>query len=120
MPPANIKLDNYYSGDSWGGMLVGPVLINEATPISALAAVRIQFRDSFGDLGYELNTVPTVGKGLINITDADTWEIEVPAQVLGLVAGRWDWDFECTDSIGFVVTLYRGVLTVKGDITHDN
>ena len=121
MPPVIIKLDNYYSGDSWEGMLVGPVVINEVTPTSPVTAVRMQFRDSeFGDLGYELNTDPAAGEGLITITDADTWEINIPAQVIGLVAGRWDWDLECTDSTGYVVTLYRGVLTVKGDITRDN
>jgi len=121
MPPVIIKLDSYYKGDSWGGMLIGPVIINDAVPAYPVASVRMQFRDTeFGDLGYELNTTPAEGQGLINIINAATWEIAVDPQVIGLTEGRWDWDFECTDSMGFVVTLYRGVLVVKGDITRDN
>jgi hypothetical protein len=119
MEPVKIVLDNpYYEGDSWLGLRIGPVLINEEIPPATLASCRMQFRDSDGNLGYELNTVVEVGKGLITILDADIWDVLVNIQILPLDTGRWDWDFETTDNNGVVRTLYKGILKVIGDITH--
>ena len=120
MPPVQIKLDTHYEGDSWAGMLVGPIVINEAQPANPLASVRMQFRDVETDeLAFELNTSPGAGEGTITITNANTWEIEVPTQLIGLEAGRYNWDFQCTDSSGFVITTYKGIFRVTEDVTHD-
>jgi len=120
-PPVEINIDPYYAGDSWIGMTVGPVIINEDSPANTLTSVRMQFRDrKTGDLGFELNTSPGAGEGTITISNASTWLIVVPAQILvGLVKGNYKWDFECTDSTGYVITLYKGKLRVIGDVTHD-
>jgi hypothetical protein len=125
--PAKIKLNDHYKGDYWEGMVVGPVLIDDAQPANSLASVRIQFRDEYDQLGHEFNTTPGAGIGTITIDDANTWEITVPPQLLNLDANplesgmsnskTWYWDFETTDSTGAILTLYRGTIKVKEDVS---
>ena len=125
--PEKIKLNDHYKGDFWEGMSVGPVLINGVQPTVNLAAVRMQFRDEDDVLGHEFNEAPGAGEGTITITDAVTWEINVPEQLLDLDAGvvnnrltnskTWYWDFQTTDTNGRILTLYRGTIKVKEDVT---
>ncbi len=119
MPPVKIKLEKHYAGDTWSGIAVGPVSINEMQPINPLSSVRMQFRNFNKELGYEFNTVADPEKGLIVISNADSWEFQIEPQFLKLGAGRWKWDIECTDDQDNVITLYYGCLTVKEDITYD-
>lgn len=118
MAPVTINLEPHYKGDSWHGVEIGPVLINDAVPSAALVNCRMQFRDKRDALGYELNSTVAVGKGLITILDPNTWEMQVNGQVLDIPEGRWKWDFETTDANGVVRTLYKGVLQVNGDVSH--
>ena len=119
MPPVKIDLAEHYKGDSWTGMIVGPILINDAQPSNALASVRMQFRDHKTDaLGYELNTTPGIDEGSITISNTVTWEILVPVQIIDLPEGRYNWDFECTDAAGYVITTYKGAMKVKQDVTY--
>ena len=118
MAPVTIKINEYYKGDSWSGLDIGPVIIDGAQPLLTLASCRMHFRDEDGALGYALNTVVTVGKGTIVISNTVTWEILVPKQILDLTAGKWFWDFETTDAAGNVLTLYKGSLKVKQDVTY--
>lgn len=120
MPPVKIDpLPVHTRGDHWDGMIVGPVLINDETPYFNIASCRMQFRDGEGNLGYELNSVPTAGKGTIDLTDPITWLVTLPLQALPLDVGKWYWDFEVTDTDGSVLTLYTGTMKVIGDITYD-
>jgi hypothetical protein len=120
MAPTTVVLEgSYYKGDSWPGMHIDPVTINGLQPALALASCRMQFRDADRLLGYELNSVPATGKGLIIITNAATWEMDITDQILDMPAGRYNWDLETTDAGGNVLTIYKGKLTVKQDVTHD-
>lgn len=127
MAPVKITLNDHYKGDTWPGIIVGPVLINSVQPTSNLASVRLQFRDEDDVLGHEFNTVGGAGIGTITIDDPVTWEITVPAQLLDLDAGTvikgmknkktWYWDFETTDANGDIITLYTGTIKVSEDVS---
>jgi hypothetical protein len=120
MAPVKVSLENHYKGDYWSGMVVGPVLINGAQPITALHAtegVKMQFRDEDENLGYTFATNPGAGEGTITVTDYNTWEFTVLAQLLGLNAGLWYWDLQTKDANGSILTLYKGNITVIEDVT---
>lgn len=117
MPPVYIRLDSHYKDDTWTGMTVGPVLINTAQPEYTLASVKMQFRDQADQLGHEFNTVGGTGIGTITITNATTWVITVPEQLLNLTKGIWSWDFETINSEGTKLTLYEGIIKVIEDTT---
>jgi hypothetical protein len=126
--PEKIKLSDHYKNDTWEGMIIGPVLINGAQPSQNIVSARMEFRDKDDQLGYALDTSPGAGEGTITIDDAATWEITVAPQLIpGVDAGVssngssntkiWYWDFETTDAAGVVLTLYRGTMKVKEDVT---
>ena len=127
MAPVKIKLEPHYKGDWWVGMLVGPVLINGAQPAATLTSVAMEFRDENDVLGHKFSSAPGAGEGTITISDAATWEVIVPEQLLDLDAGTsqngssnkktWYWDFETTDSDGVILTLYKGTIKVLEDVT---
>ena len=112
-------LPTHYMGDTWKGLLgFGPVLIDDAQPPNTLSYCRMQFRDR-NELGYELNSAPEAGEGTLTISNATTWEITVPSQLLPLEKGVWSWDLETTDSAGTILTLYKGTIRVDRDISYD-
>ena len=119
MEPVSIALEPHKRGDTWDGILsIGPILINTFPPDNQVVSCRMQFRDQYDSLGYELNSVSAVGKGIITIVDPATWEFIIPKQLLPLDTGSWIWDFETTDSEGNIETYYCGTLLVTKDITH--
>jgi hypothetical protein len=117
-------LDRFRRGDSWVGITVGPVLVDGVAPASAIASVKMQFRDKNGTLGYEFNDDPATGEGTVTIDAAATWEISVLKQALPLTvtAGKksqnWYWDIEITDEAGAVLTVAAGKIVVDSDITY--
>ena len=132
MAPEKITLVDHYKGDSWVGMIIGPVLFNGTAPLADLASCKLQFRDEFDALGQEFNIVGEGGAidgaiGLITIDDAATWEITVPVQPLNCDAGvsedgssnkkTWYWDFETVDADGVKLTIYKGTIKVFEDVT---
>ena len=120
MATVKVVTDPHKRGDTWIGILsIGPILINNLPPISSVVSCRIQYRSSSGVLGYELNSVPAIGKGIITIVNAVTWVFNIPKQFLPLETGNWDWDFETVDSTGAIDTYYRGTQTILADISHD-
>lgn len=120
MRPAIVNLEDHTKEDTWEGMVIGPITINEAAPTYPVVSCRIQFRlASTKALGYELNNDPGAGEGNITIDDADTWEFTVPAQFLVMDAGDYEWDFETIDSAGRKRTFYSGTISIIQDNTHD-
>lgn len=119
MIPVTITLPDFVSGDTWQGMTIGPILFNGAQPSYALLSCRLHFRNYSGSLAFALSSSPQTGQGSIIISNAVTWSILIPAQVLSLVAGKYSWDFETVDSEGVIRTLYEGVQNVLRDYTHD-
>ena len=120
MRPANVNLYDHTLGDTWEGMVIGPVLINDAVPPDPVISCRIQFRPfpNTRKLGYELNVAPESGEGLIVIDDINNWEFTVPQQILDMPAGKYVWDFETTDSAGIKRTLYEGTFNLIQDVTY--
>lgn len=120
MLPVKIDLPGHYTGDTWPGLTIGPVLFNDAQPEYALASCRLYFRDSkTRSLSLGFQSEPLTGFTAMTILDPITWVIHIPAQQIPLVAGTYVWDFETTDSAGVVRTLYYGLQTVTEDISHD-
>lgn len=121
MAPVTFNLPDYYRGDTWLGGNMGPASIDGAAPTTTLVSARLQFRDFDGVLGYELNTTPAEGKGTISITNAASWTIAFPKQILyGLNTGKWDYDIELVDSEGTKRTVYKGYIKVIGDVSYDD
>jgi hypothetical protein len=120
MEPVVIDLPPIVVGDTWEGLSVGPVLFNDAQPATELVKCRLYFRDVRNKklaAGFTSDVVE--GIGLINISNAETWCADIPAQPLPLAVGLFLWSFETTDAVGIVRTLYKGVLEVGEDPTHD-
>lgn len=122
MQPVTVELQSHTRGDTWEGLLIGPILINEAQPEYPLAQCRLYFRNEKGVLAYKLKS--TLGEeeegGDLVIVDANTWVIEAPEQLLPLKAGVYNWDFETIDSNGVVRTLYKGTFTITQDYSYDD
>ena len=115
--PVKIFLSRHTRGDRWVGVpLIGPVLINNATPSATLARVRMQFESATGDT-YTLDS-EAGADGSISIDNATTGEASIPETDDFLAtAGQWAWDMEFYQT-GHTspLTLYRGVLTVRDDV----
>jgi len=119
MATVNIPMPAHRKGDTWGPVVIGPILINGAAPTNPASSCRWHFRTKDGKLGLGLSSSPAGNEKDIQITNAATWLFNIPAFVLGLSAGDWDWDFEITDSAGKVLTPYSGILKIEQDVTHD-
>jgi len=122
MKPVTVDLDEHYDNDSFLGLSIGPVLINDAQPTNTLSSCKMQFRDKWGNLLATFSTTPAAGEGTITINNATTWAITVAAQVLscGVAYGKSIyvyWDFETVDSAGTKITLYKGRFKCRGDVT---
>lgn len=116
--PAVIEIDRITEGDSWQGLSVGPVTFDgEAWPV-ALETVRMKVRRR-DTKAVVLSFTSAGGSGTlpVTITDADTWEFEVPEvakeSLTGLTAGVHEWDMDVTDAEGFRLTIYEGTWTVR-------
>jgi len=118
MIPVFVELDDYYRGDTWDGITIGPILFDNIDPEYPLSACYIDFRDENGTLGYSFRTTPSIGHGEIIIIDSDKWEVKIFPTELPLMVGCWYWDFETMDSSGFKRTLYKGSMRVIEDITY--
>ena len=118
MAPLKLSLDSYYRGDTWGGFTLDSITIDGSVPAVDLASCRMQFRSKAGELGYELNSVTATCKAAITIIDATTWEISIGGYPLLLDKGVWFWDLEMTDVNDEIITILKGRLRVKADITH--
>jgi len=118
MAPLKMTLDAYYKGDTWKGFTLDSILIDGVVPTVNLASCKLQFRDKTGALGYELNSIEAICKGLITINDATTWALSIGGMVLDLEAGTWWWDLEMVDVNGDILTVLTGRLRVVDDITH--
>lgn len=119
MRPVRITLPNHTKGDTWEGLIIGPVLFNDAQPPFELDSCRLYFRKE-GVIGFKYKNVPDVDDGTITIDDSVIWELTVVGQVLPLDVGVWDWDFETTDADGVIRTIYKGTLSIVEEQTYDD
>ena len=120
MTPYVLNLDEYYKGDAWEGMSIGPITMDDGDgpvpPTYSCDSCRMHFRDGKTlELGYALSSDPEEGEGTITIVDDGTYEFNIPRQVLGLTAGTWEYDFETIDTQGMPTTWFRGKIKVRQD-----
>jgi hypothetical protein len=114
----------HWRGDKWvdGFTGCGPITIDSQPPDAPCLYCRMQFRDAKGVLGYELNSAPGPGQGLLEIIDAVNYIFSRPAQDLPLGVGTWKCDFETYTTSAHTdppTTWFRGKMTVLQDATHD-
>lgn len=120
MVPVVINLPDHTAGDTWEGVSVGPVLFNNEPPTELLTSCRMYFRNVLTKtLAYGYKSEATTGFGNVSIDDAVAWKASISNQALPIAPGNYLWDFETTDADGVVRTLYKGVLTVAEDVSHD-
>jgi hypothetical protein len=100
------------SPDGSGKIILGPILIDGAQPSLTLARVVMSFRKA-GKIGSLDSS--TTG---IAITNATTWEAEIPAFESILVSsGVWSWDLAFYSTGETVpLTLYYGTIPVSADV----
>ena len=118
-PPVTVYFNPQKKGDTWRLITFGPILINDIQPLATIASCRLYFRQS-GVLKYKLENSPASGEGTITITNATTWIITIPLQILGLEVGSFDWDLEIVDSNGVVLSPYEGVLKITKEQSYDD
>lgn len=119
-----ISLPDHKRGDRWIGISqIGPILIDEATPTSALTRVRMMFRRRRGTQVYTIDSqvdpVPDPAPDAIaEIDDAEEWIAHIPPiQDFLSVSGNWDWDMEFYDEDNDApLTIYKGLLVVHNDV----
>jgi len=114
--PAHKRGDRYpLIGDIAIG--IGPVIIDDNQPDTALDRIRMQFRN--GSKVFRLDSdSEALRDAPIVIDDDATWEAHIPAIESFLPApGAWRWDMEFYPADSAPLTLYSGILTVHKDIT---
>ena len=119
MIPQKIDLDPIVTGHTWKGI---PTILRRdrpeggepAPPASALALVEMVFRPGADCKNASPITLTSDGENAaITIVDAADWEITIPARILPLTPGRWNWILTTTAADGTRDPLLTGVLTVN-------
>lgn len=114
MLPGILTVEGMVEGDTWRGVPSLTVTIDDATPTSPLASVRMQFRKRTGSVvGDEMSTA----NGRIAILNAASWQVQIGPSAMNLEAGSWPFDIEFTAISGSVYTLLKGTLKVAAGIT---
>jgi len=127
----NSVTSSLYAGDTWSGFTVDGYTDPPADPeerLPGIKSARMQFRDTKGNLVWELNTetgseyglptgYPNNTTGSISIVEDAHWVLSVDSQPLPLGSGMYIWDLEITDELNVVRSLLVGTLIVCGDIT---
>lgn len=117
-----INLPDHKAGDGWPGIAaIGPVIINGTQPDNPLERIRMQFRGPGGVVFKFDSDASATRDAPITIDNATTWEASVAAVSDFLTEpGSYDWDMEFHQTGAFGPwTLYKGKLTVHGDVTND-
>lgn len=114
----SIDLPDHKRGDLWPGIpLIGPVVINEATPALSLSRIRMTLRKGGSVFIIDSESNATRNAPAV-ITDATHWQAEIP-EIGDFVqaAGDWKWDMEFWESGKTApITCYQGTLTVHADV----
>ncbi|MEM8954360.1 MAG: hypothetical protein AAGD22_09440 [Verrucomicrobiota bacterium] len=123
MTAQTIELPNHKLGDRWPAgadettvLKIGPILINGEAPPNSLFRVEMRFKQDASR--YIIDSDPTQRDAPLNITNAATWEAEIPVTQNFLPsAGRWEWDLAFYDTVNASpLTLFAGTQTVLSQI----
>ena len=113
MAPAKVTIPEHVAGDTWKGFTFGPVTPTPAYPV---ASATLTFRnvDHPGtSAAYILGTPSTGSKGVMTISNANTYLIEVPRQSLPLKPGDYVGRLQTVDSQGTKVSYLDIVVTIR-------
>lgn len=98
--------DPIMRGDTWRGLTVTGVTVNGANPPSPAASAVCEF----------FQTGPNVRRPVLaltaTITNAATWALQIPPQVLPLNEGTWQFRVQVTRVDGQKKTYLQGVLPI--------
>ena len=112
MTPQKLSLTPFTEGDTWDGIPSLTVTINGSPPASALSLVTMRFKKS-GGLESETVQLTSATVGQITITNAATWAITVPAQIVpALTTGKWTWRMRFQDATGDKRTYLADEITI--------
>ena len=130
----------YYLGDAWtpSNAEFGPIRVKDsgADWLAGIVSARMQLRiDQTGAVAFELSTSPIAGQGLLvlaqkNLEGGTYRVVQLPPQGLPVPVNRnllgragsinLRYDLEVFWSAGGLPrTIFRGVMPVMGDVTHD-
>lgn len=122
--PVKINLFNHVHGDTWGGVDIGPVMIDGGDdpdypmPLPIVRADLHFVKKGTDTVFITFSTEPAVeGETIypITIVSAENWEIKiesVDADAFNLPPGTYIGHFTTTDSADVVRTLYELTLVV--------
>ena len=109
MTPGEVELSAVAYGDTWNGIAEVTVAIGGNPPSANLASVEMEFRPK----NIQSKVALTLSSpDDITIVDAANWEIQVPAQDLGLDAGVYTWYLKTTDADDVTKTYLKGTIEV--------
>jgi hypothetical protein len=112
MTPQKLPLPPFTEGDTWDGIPSLTITVNGAPPASALSVVTMRFA-KLGSAMESVVVLTSATAGQINITNASTWAITIPAQIVaGLTSGKWTWRMRFQDAAGKKRTYLADELTV--------
>jgi len=104
-----------FKGDTFPGLTVTGITVNDAAMTSTLASVRMQFRTT-ANASSASKSLTSAG-GDITIDDAAAWGFTVEPFSIDIAAREYVYDIETTDSGGTVRTYLYGTFRVKQDVT---
>lgn len=112
MSAAIYTTEAIYAGDTWPGIPSITIRVNGSPPGDPVESARLIFfkaEDGAGTIGQALSTPDE-----ILITDADLWEISIPAIALSLPPGEWTFRFTtvAADTSATTRTWIVGTLTI--------
>lgn len=113
LPALSTTLDaalSFVKGDHFPG--IAQITVSPA-PANAVASARFQIR-SVSTVTPRSQSFSTAA-GTITIVSAANWIFTIPAAVSTLPVGKYNYQFETTDSTGIVFSPFEGVLTVAKD-----
>lgn len=115
--PANLEFPDAVTGDTFDGIALQSVLVDDAPPANALAKLEIHFRRTpatTGDAALKLSSTD----GGVTISDAAAWTATINSFTITLGAGTWYHDWQFTDAAGNVRTYIGGTWRIVQDVTH--
>ncbi|WP_193214942.1 hypothetical protein [Luteolibacter marinus] len=92
--------------DSWNGLRMSSVTVNDSAPDSAAASAELEFYQEKSPTGRPRLSLPAT------IANAATWDMTIPAQVLPLPPGEWYLRLRVIRADGKPKTYLQGTLRI--------
>ena len=113
--PSKYTIPPIKTGDTWDGLAIKSVKVNNANPANTLSSVAMQFRTLPGATSPSLDLNSTAGGTTIN--DNATWNCTVNSITVSMTPGTYYYDVQFTDSAGKIKTYLEGTWEIDRDVT---